>query len=46
MAKKITTKKKETPKKAVHNKVPKKISLSSTVQHVRIYPKYNPLRDK
>ena len=46
MAKKLTTKKKVTPKKAVDSKVPKKISLSGTVQHVRLYPKYNPLRNK
>jgi len=45
MAKKLDTKKKETPKKPVDSKVPKKISLNETVQYIRIYPKYNPLRD-
>jgi hypothetical protein len=46
MAKKLDTKKKVIPKKAVDSKTPKKLSLSGSVQHIRLYPKYNPLRDK
>jgi len=36
--------KKEKPKKK--KPAPVAIKLDSTVQHVKIYPKYNPLRQK
>ena len=42
VAKKETTKK----NKPADKKTPVVIKLDSTVQHVKIYPKYNPLRQK
>tara|TARA_R110000803_G_scaffold121309_7_gene189408 strand:+ start:328 stop:462 length:135 start_codon:yes stop_codon:yes gene_type:complete len=44
MAKKVVAKKKVVKKEVV--KAPVEITLGDNVQHVRIYPKYNPLRNK